>query len=215
MSEGVKRRYDSTRRQEQAKENRRRILAAAARLFVERGYGKTTITDIAAAAGVAPETVYSAFRNKPTLLHRAWDLAVGGDDADVELLDRPEMRALLDEQDLRARLEKLAVLNTAIMRRTAALRLAVQGAAASDQAAAAMLAEIDRQRLEGMAVHAHTAAKTGQLVVSEEDCRDVLWSTTDGTLWHRLVRERGWTDEQYAAWLGTVWVSTLAGRMAG
>ncbi len=215
MSEGVKRRYDSTRRQEQAKENRRRILEAAARLFVERGYGKTTITDIANEAGVAPETVYSAFRNKPTVLHRAWDLAVGGDDADVLVHERPESKALFAEPDLRTRLEKQAVMSTKIMRRTAALHLAVQGAAASDQAAAALLTEIDRQRLEGMAVHARAAAKTGQLIVSEEDCRDIMWSTTDGTLWHRLVRERGWTDERYAAWLGTVWVSTLAGRMAG
>jgi AcrR family transcriptional regulator len=215
MSEGVKRRYDSTRRQEQAKETRQRILEAAARLFVERGYGKTTITDIAAAAGVAAETVYSAFRNKPTLLHRAWDVAVGGDDAAVLVLDRPELLALLAEPDLATRLARFAVINTAIMRRTAALRLAVQGAAASDKAAAAMLAEIDRQRLESMAVHARAAAETGSLVVSEEDCRDILWSTTDGTLWYRLVGERGWTDERYAAWLGGFWVSTLAGRMAG
>jgi hypothetical protein len=32
---------------------------------------------------------------------------------------------------------------------------------------------------------------------------------TDGTLWQRLVRQRGWTDERYAAWLGTLWGSLL------
>jgi hypothetical protein len=37
----------------------------------------------------------------------------------------------------------------------------------------------------------------------------VLWSTTDGTLWHRLVVERGWTDDRYATWLGRMWASTL------
>ena len=77
MAEGVKRRYNSSRRQEQAQENRRRIIVAAQALFVDKGYGRTTIADIAGAAGVAAETVYSAFRNKPTLLHRAWDVAVG------------------------------------------------------------------------------------------------------------------------------------------
>jgi hypothetical protein len=62
-----------------------------------------------------------------------------------------------------------------------------------------------------MAVHAHAAAATGRLTVSEEECRDVLWSTTDGTLWHRLVEQREWTDERYAAWLGKLWISLLAG----
>ena len=71
MAEGVKRRYDSSRRQEQAHENRRRIIASAQALFVDKGYGRTTIADIAGKAGVAAETVYAAFRNKPTLLHRA------------------------------------------------------------------------------------------------------------------------------------------------
>ncbi|WP_260478652.1 hypothetical protein [Kibdelosporangium aridum] len=50
-----------------------------------------------------------------------------------------------------------------------------------------------------MAMHAHAAAATGQLAVSEEECRDVLWSTTDGALWHRLVEQRGWSEERYAA----------------
>jgi AcrR family transcriptional regulator len=209
MSEGVKKRYNSIRRQEQARENQRRILRAAADLFVERGYGHTKITDIATLAGVAVETVYAGFKNKSTLLHRAWDVTVGGDDQDVPVHERPELRDVLDEPDLAARLRKHAMVNTAIMRRTAALHLAVRGAAASDRAAAAMLVEIDRQRLDSMAVHARAAAESGQLAVSEEECRDILWSTTDGSLWHTLVEQRGWTDERYAIWLGKLWVSSL------
>lgn len=209
MSEPVKRRYDSNRRQEQARENRRRILAAAHDLFVTKGYGRTTIADVAAEAGVAPETVYSAFKNKPALLHRTWDVTVGGDDEDVPMLDRPELRTLFAEPDLRTRLTAFAVFNTAAMRRTARLHLAVRGAAASDPAAAAMLAEIDRQRLESMGGHAREAAATGQLAVSEEECRDVLFSTTDGSLWHHLVEGCGWSDERYAAWLGRLWVASF------
>src|SRR5688500_11749778 len=148
MPDGVQRRYDSTRRQQQARENRRRILAAAERLFADKGYGNTTITDVAAAAGVAVETVYATFKNKITLLHRAWDVAVGGDERDVDVLVRPEMRAVFDGPDLSARLTRFAVVNTAVMRRTATLRVAIQGAAGTDSGAAALLAEIDRARLE-------------------------------------------------------------------
>jgi AcrR family transcriptional regulator len=209
MSDRVKRHYDSTRRQQQAMENRRQILAAAHELFVDKGYGNTTISEIAQAAGLAVETVYATFRNKPTLLHRAWDIAVGGDEQDVHLLERPEMRAVLGENDLSARFTRFATVNTAIMRRTARLRLAIQAAADTDPAVSALLTEIDSARLEAMGVHARAAAATGQLAVPEEDCRDILFVTTDGALWHNLVEGRAWSDERYAAWLARLWLATL------
>ncbi|TDP97357.1 TetR family transcriptional regulator [Labedaea rhizosphaerae] len=209
MSDAVKRTYDSSRRRAQARQNQQRILAAATRLFAERGYGRTTLADVADAAGVAVETIYATFKNKPTLLHRAWDVAVGGDEQDVPLLERPELRALFAEPDLIRRLAGFAAVNTAIMRRTAELHLAVRGAASTDEAAATLLAEIDDQRLAAMTVHARAAKATGQLAVSEQDCRDILWSTTDGTLWYRLVRQRGWTDERYAGWLSQLWAAQL------
>jgi AcrR family transcriptional regulator len=209
MSDGVKRRYDSTRRRQQAQENRRRVLDAAHELFVDKGYGATTIAEVAAAAGVAVETVYAAFRTKLTVLRRAWDVAVGGDEDDVRLLDRPELRAVFAEPDLAARLTRFATVNTAIMRRTARLRSAIQGAAGGDPGAAEFLAEIDQERLAAMGEHARAARATGQLAVPEDTCRDVLFATTDGSLWLTLVGRRGWSDEAYAAWLAQIWRATF------
>jgi AcrR family transcriptional regulator len=205
----VKRRYDASRRREQAAENRRRILAAAQESFEARGYGGTTIAEVARAAGVAAETVYATFRNKPTLLYRAWDIAVGGDDQDVHLLARPELRAVFAEPDLPTRLRRFAAVNTVLMRRTARLRLAAQSAAEADPAVAAFLAEIDDARFEAMGVHAQRAKDTGQLAVPSHECRDVLFAMTDGTLWRTLVEGQGWSDDRYATWLGTLWVRTL------
>jgi AcrR family transcriptional regulator len=205
----VKRRYDASRRREQAAENRARILAAAQELFEARGYGGTTIAEVARTAGVAAETVYATFRNKPTLLYRAWDIAVGGDEQDVHLLDRPEMQAVFAEPDLPTRLRRFASVNTVVMRRTAGLRLAAQSAAEAEPAVAAFLAEIDEARLAAMTVHAQRAKETGQLAVSEEECRDVLFAMTDGTLWRTLVQHQGWSDDRYATWLGTLWARTL------
>jgi hypothetical protein len=85
----------------------------------------------------------------------------------------------------------------------------LRGAAATESTAAEMLAEVDRQRLVGLGFMAREAAATGQLAVSEQDCRDLIWAMTDGALWHRLVAERGWTDEQYADWLGRMWVAAM------
>src|ERR671914_2403555 len=110
MSKSVKRQYNSTRRQEQARETRLRIVRAAHELFVAQGYGRTTIAEIAASAGVAVETVYAAFRNKPTLLRQVWYVSFRGDEEDVRLLHRPEIRALFAEPDLATRFTQQAVI---------------------------------------------------------------------------------------------------------
>lgn len=203
------RKYDSSRRQEQARQTRRDILTAAYDLFVAQGYARTTIAGIASAAGVSPETIYSAFRNKPTLLHRVWDVTVGGDDEDIVFHERPEILAIRNEPDLAKRLALHAAFSTKTARRITPLLLAMQAAAGADPAAAEMLAEVGRQRLAGMTVMAAEAARTGQLAVTEEECRDFMWAMTDGTLWHRLVQERGWPEETFVDWLARMWVSVL------
>lgn len=211
MSESVKRQYNSARRREQAAETRLRIIRAAHDLFVAQGYGRTTIAEIAEAAGVAVETVYAAFRNKPTLLRQVWYVDFRGDEQDIRLLDRPEIQAVLAEPDLATRFAKHALVITAVFRRVGPLLLALQGAAASERAAAGMLSEWDERRLDACTRYAAAAAATGQLAVSEEECRDVLSATLDGTLWHRLVAEAGWPDDRFAAWLGRLWTSQLVG----
>lgn len=206
-----RRSYDSSRRREQARDTRLRILRAAHDLFVSQGYGRTTITDIARAADVSAETIYAAFKNKATVLHRVWDITIGGDDEDVVFHERPEIKAIRAEPDLARRFVLHARMSTATARRMGPFLVALRGAAASEPAAETMLAEVDRQRLEGLGVMAREAAASGQLAVSEKECLDLIWSTTDGTLWHRLVVERGWTDERYADYLGTMWSAALVG----
>jgi AcrR family transcriptional regulator len=209
LTKPVKRAYDSSRRQEQAQETRRAILRVAHDLFVEHGYGRTTIADIARGAGVSPETIYAAYQNKATLLHRVWDVTVGGDDEDVVFHERPEIQAIRAEPDLAERFTRQARLSTATARRMTPFVNALHASSGADDAVAEMLAEMDRQRYEGIGVMAREAAATGQLAVSEQECRDLLWATTDGLLCHRLVHVRGWTDEQYAGWLGRMWVAAL------
>jgi AcrR family transcriptional regulator len=209
MSKSVKRQYSSTRRQEQAAETRRRIINAAHELFVAKGYGRTTIAEVASTAGVAVETVYSAFRNKHTLLRHVWYVSFRGDEEDVRLLDRPAIRAVLAEPDLATRLGQHAVVVTEVFGRIAPLLAALHGAAGSEPAAAAMLTEWDERRLDACTRYAEAAAATGQLAVSEAECRDVLAATMDGALWQRLVAESGWPDERFAAWLGHLWTSQL------
>jgi hypothetical protein len=156
---------------------------------------------------VSPETIYATFKNKATLLHRVWDVTIGGDDEQITFHERAEIRAIRAEPDLEKRFMMHARMFTATARRITPFRLAVQAAAGSEPAAAEMLAEMDRQRYEGMGVMAGDAAQSGQLAVPEGECRDVVWAMTDGTLWHRLVEQRGWSDERFAEWLGRTWVT--------
>lgn len=207
--ESVKRRYDSTRRQEQAQETRLRIIDAAHDLFVDQGYGSTTMGDIAQSAGVSVETIYAAFKNKPTLLRRLWFAHFRGDVEDIPLYNRAAMQAVLAEADLLERTRKHAAFVTENFRRIGSLQYALQGAAASEPEAAAMLAEYAERRLDVATKYAHAAAATGQLAVSEDECRDVLFSTMDGALWHSLVGERGWSDERFATWLGELWAAAF------
>ncbi|MGN7150402.1 helix-turn-helix domain-containing protein [Arthrobacter sp. SAFR-179] len=209
MERKIKRQYDSRRRQEQAAETRRSIIAAANELFIAQGYGQTTIRQVAERAGVSVETVYGAFGTKASLLRHVWYVDFRGDEAEVTLYDREEMQSILAEPDLTNRIRRHAVFVTASNRRIFPLLDALAGAAASEPDAAAMLAEWADRRLDVASRYAHAAAATGQLGVSEEECRDVLYATMDGTLWAQLVGQRGWTDERFSDWLAATWIGTF------
>src|SRR5262245_45287359 len=73
-----RRRYDSSRRQAQAEERRRRVIEAAIELFLEQGYGPTTIDQIAKAADVSPQSVYATFEGKAGILEQAVHLTRTG-----------------------------------------------------------------------------------------------------------------------------------------
>jgi len=207
MAPTVKRRYDSTRRDEQARETRERIIRGALELFVGQGYGRTTIADVARAAGVSPETVYATFGNKATLLRQAWFLNFRGDETETPLYDRPQMQEILAIPDLVERTRAHAAFVTANNRRSSPLLRAMEGAADSEPGAADMLAEWAERRLDVATKYAHAAAETGQLAVTEHECRDILYATMDGALWQRLVEQRGWSDQRYATWLATAWLA--------
>ena len=59
-----------------AERNRRRILAAAAEVFADRGLD-VSLDDIAAAAGVGVGTVYRRFPNKDSLIDALFEEKMG------------------------------------------------------------------------------------------------------------------------------------------
>jgi AcrR family transcriptional regulator len=61
-------------RERQAQLTQAEILKAARRLFAERGYTRTSVRDIAEAAGVSAQTVYDSIGSKQVLVLRLNDL---------------------------------------------------------------------------------------------------------------------------------------------
>lgn len=66
-----------------ADETRKRLLAAAAQAFAERGFHGTSTRDIAAAAGLSPAAVYVHHRSKEELLHQ---ISLQGHQATLDLV---------------------------------------------------------------------------------------------------------------------------------
>ncbi len=61
-------------RERRSEFTREEILTAARRLFAQRGYARTSVRDIAAEAGVSPQTVYDSVGSKSELVARLNDL---------------------------------------------------------------------------------------------------------------------------------------------
>src|SRR5690348_1268798 len=60
--------YRSVRRQRQAEATRRDIVQAARRLFADKGYAATSMSDIAREADVAVQTIYASCGSKRELV---------------------------------------------------------------------------------------------------------------------------------------------------
>jgi AcrR family transcriptional regulator len=215
MPARVKRRYDATGRREQARQNRRRIIAAAVSLFAARGYAGTSLAEIASAAGVAVQTVYAAFGTKVNLLKHAIDVSLAGDDAPVPMIDRDAVRQMMADPDPYQVLARYAAQVRVVAERAAGVMLAAWAAAPGDPAVAALMADLDAQRLRGMtALAASIAAKARQAGcladgITEEDIRDALWAFNSPQLISLLLRDRGWSPDQFQTWLARSWTRLL------
>ncbi|MEO9174230.1 MAG: helix-turn-helix domain-containing protein, partial [Gaiellales bacterium] len=120
-----------TRSQISAEETASAIVAAAGRLFVERGYHATSIGRIASEAGVAVQTIYNAVGSKSDLLSRVLDRAVAGERATAPVASL--MRERIErEEDPRRIIGHLVELWRGALPRTAPVFRIIREAAASD-----------------------------------------------------------------------------------
>lgn len=214
MGEDVKRRYRSDLRAAQAEETRRAVVAAAGRLFVENGYGATTVDAVAAAAGVSRKTVFTSVGGKIDLLKLAVDRAVAGDDAGVAVVDRDDMRRALAAEDPAEVLRECTRVMVDVNTRVADVSRTLEVAAGIDPEAQTLLTAVRAQRLTDARAVARRLRTLGLLAdrKSYEEAVDLIFLATDPHPFDALVRQRGWSPARYARWLADMLLDQLGAR---
>lgn len=212
MSKPVKRtarRYDSSRRAEQAHQNRRAALEAARQRFLRDGYAATTLAAVAADAGVSVETLYKAFSNKAGLLKGLFDVSVTGDDENIAMSDRELIRSIAADPDPARKINRYCAHLAEAMPRAAPIQLLARDAAAADAGAASVWSQTRHETLNAMTMFARNLAETRELAVSVNEARDILWTYHSPELYEMLVLQRHWSTERYRRFLAAALTRSL------
>lgn len=184
-----------------ARATRTRITTAATDLFTTAGYTTTSITAIAAKAGVSEQTVYYAFSTKRAILATALDQAVAGDDETVPTLERPWARAAIDDPDPTGQLRRQVAGAADIYLRAAPL-LDVVRSATTDPDLAEIWATNIQQRLTVQRVFADALARKTPLRdgLTAEAAADIALAVLSPETYNLLVHTRGWSHGRWRDW---------------
>lgn len=196
----------STQRRRRAEQTRQRICDAGKELFLARGYAATTITDLARAAGVAPQTVYFAFGSKAHVLSAIMDAEVVGDIDAVPLLQRPQVRRISDVADPVRRLERVVAVSCDITQRVAPLYEIVRSGAAADDVAEVLDGHEERRR-ETLRSFAGLLVDDLQPDLDADEAADRLYALLSHDVYWLLVHRRRWSVARWRRY-----VTDLAAR---
>jgi AcrR family transcriptional regulator len=195
--------YQSPLREDAARETRRRIREAATQLFVEQGFVATTMKEVAARAGVAERTVYTAYPSKADLFREAVDVALVGDELPIAIRDRDEIRTAMAEHDGRRALAVAVAYNVAISERANDLIMAAEFSAGADADMRRLSAEGATAMAAGLREFAAALLGHGSLRsdIGVDRAGDILFFYLSPYTHHVLRRLRGWTAEAFQEWL--------------
>ncbi|MER5910314.1 TetR family transcriptional regulator [Streptomyces sp. NPDC001982] len=200
----TKRSYISPLREQAAAQTRSAILLRATELFAARGYGRVTVADIAAAAGVASKTVFASVGSKSDILDRIVDQAVaasGYEQAMRQVLALRTQQEVLEAlaRGTRAGNEGQFTVHEAIHK---ALPVHENGEALWERGTAAY-----RDALRAAARHLHALPAPPSLTPAET--ADALWYWFGPTSWRTLVVDNGWSWDRAEHFLRRTAVATL------
>jgi AcrR family transcriptional regulator len=202
MTDAVKPRrpYRSRIRADQAQLTRDRIVVSARQLFLSRGYGSTTVTAVAADAGVAAETVYATFGGKRGLMEGVITAAIHDLDDTAEEARWAEQIQALDSPP--ERLQAWVAHTCTRLQATSPVHAMIRGAADSEPFAAGLRERLLAERLE---LHATRCRQflAGHLRagLTVEQAAQRYSALLSPDLHHLLTREMGWPAAQHQQWV--------------
>jgi AcrR family transcriptional regulator len=202
VNEPVKAKPQRTRRADRAQATATRIVEAARRLFLERGYAPTTIEAVADAADVAVETVYARFRNKRTLLLTVVEHAVTEHGA-IPLQQRPELAKLAAETDQRRRLRQAAALSSNMLQRISPVYALLKDATQVDDSLRDHLREQISLRRDFQHRLVDLIERQAPLRVglTSSDAAETYSALANPETYLLLTEHHGWTPDRYQTWL--------------
>lgn len=207
----LKRKYDSSRRQALAEATKIQIAEAARRLFFKRGYAGTTIEEIANEAGVSKESVYGIFGTKQSILAFLLDVAVGGKELPLPVIQQPAPQAIMQDRDQRRQIDRIAQVCGEILSRAAPVYEIMRTAATTEPEIQKRVRHVHKERLENMTAFFRHVAANGPLRegLDEKRVGEIVWALTSPELFSLLTTELGWSREKYAEWLADILIRVL------
>ena len=207
-----KRTYDATRRRARAEsereETRVKVVEAATKLFVEKGYTATTVSEIAKEAGVALQSVYKAGGSKAELMHHVVDVAVAGDTKDGLVQERPPFEAFMAETEPVAKVRMFAGMICDIQERLAPIQRAQSESAAVDETAAAYWRNAHLLRLQTFDFALRTLPED-RLRRSHDETVATVWAIGSTEVYTLMTTIAGYDHDQVRAWLADTLVDAL------
>jgi len=182
-------------RERRARLTRDEILQSARRLFAERGYARTSVRDIARAAGVSAQTVYDSVGSKQALVARLNDLI------DSEAGIAAIARAAAESADPREVAATQARVARSILEHCGDIVHALVTGAAAEPELAAVLEEGQRRHLEGARMVVGLLQRHEALRTEVEDPVESLAALADVRVALVLRESYGWSLDRIESWI--------------
>jgi len=186
-------------RERQAQLTQAEILKAARRLFAERGYARTSVRNIAEAAGVSAQTVYDSIGSKQVLVTRLNDLI--DEEANVATI----ARAAAESGDPQQIASLSAAVTRSILEHCGDIIHALVTGAAAEPDLEVALADGQRRHVEGAHRVVGMLQSMGALAdgVDPTAAVDTLSALSDIRVAGMLQEGYGWTLDRVEAWIAS------------
>ena len=196
--------YNSPRRQQAAAATREAIIEAALELFACQGYARTTVAQIAEAARVAANTVYTSVGGKPQLLAAITESGTG--DPDVA----ETLTAVARTSDPAEVIRLTAAGTRQVNERRAKAVAVLLDSAQADPAAAEMLQVTVRYYRETLGTLAGRLEELGAVQSPDLNrAADIFWYLFGWTSWRTLITDLGWSWDAAEQWLAQRGIDAL------